>query len=192
MREVRRNGSFHRYLMLKMAEQIHHSASTSISLIGFMGAGKTTVGRLLAERLGWRFLDLDELIEQAEGRSIAEIFQRDGETHFRKLESTHLQDILLKNSTRTVIATGGGTPCFGENMEWLTQHSRCIYLHVALDVLENRLMHDDQNRPLSKGNLHTLLQQRSPDYERALISISGNPATNVVVEHILSVIPSTT
>jgi shikimate kinase len=186
MREVRRNGSFHRYLMLKMAEQIHHSASTSISLIGFMGAGKTTIGRLLAERLGWRFLDLDEVIEQAEGRSIAEIFQRDGETHFRNLESTHLQDILLKNPTHTVIATGGGTPCFGENMRLLLKHTRCSYLEVTMDICISRINQQNITRPLASIAMEKLFEVRAPQYNLAQYRFCCFQSPKLIVSDIIS------
>ena len=85
-----------------------------ISLIGFMGCGKTTVGRLLSKRLGIPFFDLDELVVEREGMSIPEIFKKKGERVFRKLESQVLKELLLKNIS-FVLSTGGGTPTYLNN-----------------------------------------------------------------------------
>ena len=87
----------------------------NIFLIGFMGCGKSSLGKRLARRLNYRFVDLDEEIERQTGRSIAEIFSRDGENYFRQLEANILRQI--EWSMPTVVATGGGTPCYFDNMK---------------------------------------------------------------------------
>ncbi|MFM7731011.1 MAG: shikimate kinase, partial [Flavobacteriales bacterium] len=121
-----------------MAESRAHTPLTSISLIGFMASGKTTIGRLLAERMGWRFVDLDEEIERETGRSISLLFQ-EGEWFFREIEANQLRRVLDSYPTETVIAVGGGTPCFGNQMELLLRCTRCVFLEVELGVVLDRL-----------------------------------------------------
>src|SRR5690349_15500372 len=94
-----------------------------------MGAGKTTVGRCLAKKLGWKFLDLDEEIERREGRAVAEIFKTDGEPHFRSLERSCLKD--LSSSPRTVIALGGGAFISPENREIAETTGLTVWLKVS-------------------------------------------------------------
>jgi len=109
-----------------------------IVLTGFMGSGKTTSGRLLADRLGWRFLDLDEEIERREGRSVPQIFAESGETHFRRLESAALATLLGRR--RLVLALGGGATEELGNRLLLEQtpHTAVVYLSAPFEVLVNR------------------------------------------------------
>ncbi|HQB87139.1 MAG TPA: shikimate kinase, partial [Bacteroidales bacterium] len=97
-----------------------------IFLIGFMGSGKTTTGKKLASRLSWKFIDLDEFIEEDKGMPVAEIFETQGEDWFRTVEAEALRTVTKAGNT--VISTGGGTPCFYENMEFMLQNGLTVYL----------------------------------------------------------------
>lgn len=113
------------------------AAHERIFLIGLPGAGKTTLGRALAEALGWPFLDLDVVIEQVTGRTIAGIFRTDGEAAFRQLEAEQLRRVGL--TTPLVLATGGGTPCYHDSMDWLLTHGRVVWLDVPPATIAARL-----------------------------------------------------
>lgn len=117
-----------------------------IVLIGFMGSGKTTVGKLLADTLNIDFIDMDLYIEKQQKYSIKEIFAKKGESYFRKIESETLLEILDK-SKRMVISTGGGTPCYLDNMNLIKSNSLSVYLKVGCRRLVERLKNDLQ-RPL--------------------------------------------
>jgi shikimate kinase len=125
-----------------------------IFLIGFMGSGKSHEGRLLSEHTGLPFIDLDEWIQQQEGRSITEIFNTEGEMYFRDLEAIQLQlatasfseDLALPiggSLLKGIVATGGGTPCFHENMDWMNEHGITIWLNLTIAVLAERLMSEE-------------------------------------------------
>lgn len=118
------------------------------TLIGFMGAGKTTLGKVAARQMGCTFLDLDTIMEFQEGMSIASIFELKGESYFRQLESTVLQDTIRSASPGTIISTGGGAPCFHQNMEFLNQHSVTMFLDVSPTELARRLEPNRAHRPL--------------------------------------------
>src|SRR5690242_8591111 len=105
-----------------------------------MGAGKTTVGRRLAKKLGWKFIDLDEEIETREGRAIAEIFRQDGEPHFRKLEQQYLKD--LSSVRNAVIALGGGTFIDPENRRLAEQTGLTVWLKVSFANVADRVKFD--------------------------------------------------
>jgi shikimate kinase len=117
-------------------------------LIGFMGSGKTHWGKILAKRLGCLFLDLDEFIETNEGRTISEIFSLSGENGFRLLERDYLRH--LAALPPVVVATGGGTPCFFDNMDWMKQHGLTIYQKTPPELLFDRLKNERVRRPLLK------------------------------------------
>ncbi len=150
-----------------------------IYLIGFMGAGKTTIGKLLAEELRLDFLDLDDAIEQEAGFSIPEIFKMKGEEFFRQLESKALQSI--SSSPAKVIATGGGAVLAETNRLVMKNSGISIYLNWPVDVLFDRIRHS-QNRPLlrnpSKENLfdyiQKMLNERQPLYELADYIVDGD------------------
>jgi shikimate kinase len=120
-----------------------------IFLIGFMGSGKTTTGRRLAERLGFRFTDLDDLIEENENMAVTEIFALRGEDYFRKAESRALQELLKGNNL--VVACGGGTPCFFDNMRKMKSAGITVYLEVSAGILAGRLSREHLSRPLVAG-----------------------------------------
>ncbi len=119
-----------------------------IVLIGYMGSGKSTVGRLLAEGLGMPFLDLDSYIEAGLKAGIPEIFKEKGELYFRKMEHHYLREV-LNTPGEAVIALGGGTPCYSGNMELLLEHTpHLFYLMVPLQELVERLKKEKSERPL--------------------------------------------
>jgi shikimate kinase len=124
-----------------------------IFLCGFMGSGKTTVGQLLAERLHCAFVDLDLEIEKTAGKTIAEIFAANGEDYFRTLESEVLKNTVQKSeNTNAVVALGGGTPCFPQNVETIKAAGTSFYLQWTNEDLLMRLKIDDiEKRPLLRG-----------------------------------------
>ncbi len=130
-----------------------------IFLIGFMGSGKSHEGLLLSEQTGLPFIDLDEWIQQQEGRSISDIFNTDGEMYFRDYETAQLQlacasfseDLAIQiggSRLKGIVATGGGTPCFHGNMDWMNDHGITIWLNLPIAVLAERLMSEKAKRPL--------------------------------------------
>ncbi|TKC04724.1 shikimate kinase [Pedobacter polaris] len=119
-----------------------------VFLIGFMGCGKSTKAKQLANRLNCPVIDLDAEIVAQEGKTIAEYFAENGETAFRELESQTLKTFPYPETC--VIATGGGLPCFFDNMEWMNAHGKTIYLQMTPPQLASRL-HNREKRPLLKG-----------------------------------------
>jgi|GEM_PF-184511 len=120
-----------------------------IVLIGYMGSGKSSVGKSLAHALDYSFVDLDHAIETSDDRTVATIFASRGEIYFRKKEATVLKEILATENN-LVLATGGGTPCYGAVMQSLNENPavHTIYLKVSLEVLTNRLFQERAQRPL--------------------------------------------
>ena len=168
-------------------------AGRSLYLVGMMGSGKTSTGRPLAERLGYGFVDADAVIEQAAGCSIPEIFERDGEAGFRKLESQVLSAISQRHSL--VVATGGGVVTQPEN--WGLLHSGIvIWLDVVPEQLLQRLKADSTVRPLLQTAdpevaLNTLLNERRPLYAEADLTVVINDETpEAVADGILQLLPS--
>ncbi|RAK22367.1 shikimate kinase [Anoxybacillus vitaminiphilus] len=140
----------------------------AIFLTGFMGAGKTSVGRQLAERLGVSVVDTDEMIEQKVGKSISEIFASEGESAFRKYERELLKTLPLQN---IVVTTGGGMVIQKENRDWMKKHGIVIYLHCEPEEILRRLA-GDETRPLLKQHnkqelIKRLLTERMPYYQEA-------------------------
>lgn len=144
-----------------------------IYLIGFMGSGKSYLGRALAEQLGIGFLDLDDIIEQQVGISIADYFRLHGEKSFREIEATCLR--ATGSLHDHVIATGGGTPCFFNNMEWMNENGTTIFLQAKLPFLVSRLEKEAAQRPLVASlpsqDLASFIEQkieeRMPFYQQA-------------------------
>ena len=164
----------------------------SLYLVGMMGSGKTSTGRPLAERLGYGFVDADAVIKQAAGCSIPEIFERDGEAGFRKLESQVLSAISQRHSL--VVATGGGVVTQQEN--WGLLHSGIvIWLDVVPDQLLQRLKADSTVRPLLQTDdpeaaLNELLNERRPLYAEADLTVVINEETpETVADGILQLLP---
>jgi shikimate kinase len=153
--------------------------ATKIFLIGFMGSGKSTTGKKLASHLNWSFIDLDEKIEIMTGMKIKNIFSEKGETFFRKVESETLHGIV--SETNTVISTGGGTPCFGDNMDFMISNGLTIYLTMTPARLKSRLADSSDHRPLLKDigkeelkeYIARKLSEREKWYSRAEIIVDG-------------------
>jgi shikimate kinase len=120
-----------------------------IYIIGFMGSGKSTAGRKLAATLGWSFIDLDRKIEEVAGKTIPEIFSQEGEDKFRNLETEVLRS--LKSYLKTIVATGGGTPCHGDNMEFMLETGVTVYLKMSTGQLVSRLLGSTEKRPILKN-----------------------------------------
>jgi shikimate kinase len=149
-----------------------------------MGSGKNTVGRLLAGKLGYRFLDLDSRIESASGKSIREIFEQEGEARFRKLESEALRG--LRSEQRLVLATGGGAPMDPQNQKALRSYYLTFYLEVAFEESLSRTA-SDPARPLlrkSREELRALYESRLPVYEAlgTRVRTDGRPPQEIAVQ----------
>ena len=143
---------------------------TSIALIGFMGTGKTVVGKALAEKLGKEFIELDSLIEQKAGKTIPEIFQQDGEIAFREREIEITKQISGKKNA--IIACGGGIVLNKINIDLLSQECVIVYLTASPSAILKRTRGDESERPLLKApdkisHVKELLKLRQPFYERA-------------------------
>lgn len=165
----------------------------SIFLIGMMGTGKTTVGKVLAQQLGYRFFDSDELIEQVTRQSINDIFAAEGEDKFREIESQVLAE--LSACTKSVIATGGGAILRAKNWSYL-HHGLIIWLDSSVDLLVKRLA-EDQTRPLLQDTdltlkLNTLLEKRKPLYAQSDLHIllEENYSPDDIVDQIFTLIPT--
>jgi shikimate kinase len=150
-----------------------------VYIIGFMGSGKSTAGKKLAASLEWIFIDLDRKIEEKAGKTIPQIFAQDGEDQFRQIETDVLKSV--KGLTETIISTGGGTPCHGDNMDLMLETGLTIYLKMTPQQLTNRLLESTGERPLIKnipddqlfGFIEKKLSVREKWYARANIIIEG-------------------
>lgn len=146
----------------------------NIFLVGFMGAGKSTVGRLLADKIGYKYLDADQYIEEQTQTSITNIFAEHGEPYFRDLESEATE--ALANDDNQVIATGGGVIQRDRNWEAMKGNGVTIYLKASVETIWERIK-DDTSRPLLQVDnpvetARELLNKRTPLYEKADIIVS--------------------
>jgi shikimate kinase len=147
-----------------------------VYLTGFMGSGKTTVGKKLAAQLNYTFIDLDSYIEKQEGRS-SELFNEHGENYFREVEHQCLQTLLKLE--KLVVACGGGTPCFYDAMQQMNEHGITVYLQMNVLAIFNRLKQGRMQRPLIAGKSDEALRQyideklkeREPLYLQAQIVV---------------------
>ena len=148
--------------------------------MGYMGSGKSTIGKLIAENYNLQFIDLDNFIESQEQLSINAIFKTKGEIYFRLQESKYLQEI-LNSKTNYLLSLGGGTPCYANNIEVITNANvKSIYLKAKIPTLYTRLKNESSNRPLiaslSDEDLYEYLGkhlfERAPFYEQANVNIS--------------------
>jgi shikimate kinase len=150
-----------------------------IFLVGFMGCGKTSWGRKLATGLGYEFIDLDHTLEAKAGSTVAEYFASHGEESFRKLESEILKT--ADYSENTVVSTGGGLPCFFDNMDWMNSHGQTLYIHLSPKALASRLENAKTPRPVLQGKtgdelvefIEHKLAEREGFYLKAKHTISG-------------------
>ncbi|NEQ50638.1 MAG: shikimate kinase [Leptolyngbya sp. SIO3F4] len=145
-----------------------------------MGSGKTTVGKKLARLLGAAHLDMDALVEQHSGRSISDWFAQEGEWAFRLAERDALHRTAQEE--RVVVSTGGGAPCFFDNMDWINAHGTSVYLHLEAAALVARLRQSKEPRPLL-ASIRTewwepwiagKLEEREPFYRQAAHTVSGH------------------
>ena len=165
------------------------SKSTLIVLVGFMGSGKSTIGKHLADGLGYAFIDTDEVIESAQKLSIPNIFEKYGEDYFRELEHQTIKELL--SSTNKVVATGGGLPVFHDNMILLNENSFTIYIKADTDTLSSRLMLNS-GRPLIAGKtiedlknyIENVIKIRERYYSKAYLTVNGNATVVEVLEEI--------
>lgn len=151
-------------------------------LIGFMASGKTTIGREVARLTGYKFIDLDEQIEQSEGQSVSAIFAAQGEDAFRRMERKHLEAV-CRAEGNLIVATGGGVPCFYDNMELMNRHGMTLYLKFSPQDLKLRIqLSSQESRPLVAGKsdeelllfVTESLTRREPYYSRAAYTLEGN------------------
>lgn len=166
----------------------------NLIFIGYMASGKSTIGQQLAEKKGFKFIDLDNYIEVCEKMSVSDIFKTKGEIHFRKLEQSYLKKITA-NADKTIIALGGGTPCFYNTMEWLNEldNFKTIYLRTNLDILTDRLFLN-KTRPLIshletkealKDFIAKHLFERSFFYNQASIVVESTTSEEETINNIL-------
>ncbi|KIL45974.1 shikimate kinase [Jeotgalibacillus campisalis] len=147
-------------------ENNHH-----LFLIGFMGAGKSTVGSLLAKKLSVDFIDLDQVVEDAEEKTIPELFSTKGERYFREKEAEYLK--MIKGNK--VIATGGGILYFDDTLAWMKENGTVVYLEAPFSILYQRIA-EDSNRPVatqnSKEQLERIFTERHKNYQRAAVDMT--------------------
>jgi shikimate kinase len=150
-----------------------------VFLIGFMGCGKSTMGRRLAKQLGYDFIDLDHEIEKLTGTAIGNYFSANGEMAFRDLERKTLQE--FDYPANCIVATGGGTPCYFDNMEWMNANGTTVYIEMSPSALAGRLEKGKEKRPLLKdlneaqmvAFIEGKLAEREGYYKRAKLIVEG-------------------
>lgn len=148
-------------------------------LVGFMGAGKSTLAKEIAQLTGYKFVDTDTLLEEKQQLTIPQYFEKFGETAFRKEETLILQN--LSTSINAIVATGGGLPCFNGNMEWMNANGITIYIKQSTEELIKRLENTKPQRPLLQGvdtfnfpnHIKGLIELRKPYYELATHTFDG-------------------
>ena len=155
----------------------------NIFLIGMMGSGKTFWAEQLKKKLKIAAYDLDSLIEIMEEKSVAEIFQQDGEPYYRKEEAKMLR--LFAEKKQYILSCGGGTPCFNNNMEWMNKQGITIWIDVPIEILAERLLKEKEKRPLLKDIkedgikdfLKIKSEERWPFYSKAKYRLQGEKIT---------------
>lgn len=165
--------------------------------MGFMGSGKTYLGKPFAKKIGYDFVDFDKFIEQKTKQTISEIFSAKGEMYFRQLE-THLLES-LKPPENLVVSLGGGTPCYNNNIDWLNANGMSIYLKVDPKIIYNRLIHQRDGRPLIEklkeeeflNYILNKLPQREAYYVKAKKIINADTLTvNEMADQLTPFLPS--
>lgn len=157
-----------------------------------MGCGKSTLGRALASELNLTFIDLDSFLEEKYFKTIPQVFAEEGEESFRRKERKVLEEVCGFDDV--ILATGGGAPCFFDNMELMNESGFCVFLDVDIRSLVNRLIHAKTERPLIKGKspeelyefIEGLLAKRRPFYEKARFILKGSEITSTQVIGLLN------
>ena len=161
-----------------------------ITLTGFMGSGKTTVGKVLADFLGCPFFDLDDLVVKKAGKSIPDVFAQDGEPAFRQLEARVLRQMVEKYAENTVVlALGGGAVLAPASAALLQEKTVCIYLRATLETLLARLEGETAGRPLADADRAARRADRTPVYEQTahvVIDTDGLSPEEIADEIIIS------
>ena len=161
-----------------------------VCIAGIMGSGKSHFGPKLAQVMGLGYADLDAMIVEREGRSIASIFTLDGEAYFRRVETEMLREALRRDGI--VISLGGGTPCFGSNLELIKEHSILLWLNLPAAVIAQRVFHNRQSRPLIahcetieavEETIGQMLEHRRTWYAQAHLEVTDPDAR---AEHVAS------
>lgn len=150
-----------------------------IYLVGYMGAGKSTVARRLARHLGWTSLDIDDMFEERYHITVDHFFERFGEDLFRVMETELLYS--TEKMENVVISTGGGTPCFNDNMRWMNDKGLTVFIMLSEQSLLHRLLHSKRKRPLVMGKSENELEEyikvhydsRRQYYNQAAITVKG-------------------
>jgi len=165
-----------------------------VILIGYMAVGKTTIAKLLSEKMGVKYVDLDNLIEKKTNLTVGELFKQKGEIYFRKVEHEIFKEV-IQNDDNLIISTGGGTPCYADNYLFLNgNNSISIYLNASLSVILDRLKSEKITRPLVANQSQEELKEfvakhlfeRSYFYNQATFKVAiDNKLPDVIVEEIL-------
>lgn len=175
---------------LKEQDSSEKMESNIYALIGFMGAGKSTLGKAVARSMNRQFLDLDESLEYGEGMSIKSMFDIHGEAWFRQKEAENLRRVVEGASPGAIISTGGGAPCFHDNMAFLLEHTTTILLEVTPKELARRLEPGRAHRPLishlSKDGfldwIEDKLAERNEWYQQSEVIIQANELSPAEME----------
>lgn len=162
-----------------------------IFLIGFMGCGKTTLGKKLAKHLNYNFIDLDSYIEKTTNKTITEIFENKGEKKFRIVEKESLMEVCKKDNL--VIATGGGTPCFFDNMQKILDNGKAIYLKMEIEDLLERLETEKSQRPLIENKsakelenfIRNKLSEREYFYKKSNYILQGKSICEKEIQNLI-------
>lgn len=170
------------------------SPASIIFLTGFMGSGKTYWGRKLADAIDRPFYDLDQLIESRQQQSVAAVFSEAGEATFRELERETLHQTTALPPA--IVATGGGTPCFFDNMTWMNEVGLTIFLDTPAAILADRLKHERAFRPLLatvnepdlENHISNLLKHRMPYYLQAQIRLEQTSDTSTFLDQLLKAV----
>lgn len=168
-----------------------------VFLVGYMGCGKSTIGKQLAEKLGYEFIETDKLVEGYVGKSISTIFNFDGENTFRQAENDILHE-LIQRPHKAIISTGGGMPCFMENMKLMNFFGKTIYLKRTIENLYDILKNDHKHRPLLsdqpdlRAAIELMLEKREICYNKAnhIIEITPHETNLSVVNRIAEILES--
>ena len=169
-----------------------------ISLCGFMGAGKSTIGKHIARITGYSFIDLDSYIEKKRGMSIPELFVKEGEEAFRQEEYNSLKEILSNPSNNLILSLGGGTVTRENCAKLIKEQTKCIYLYCTKEELAKRVSKNPGQRPLLQGktkqeltdHIHNMMLQREPVYKSCAHAVVDTSNSNLpkIIEQLLNII----
>ncbi len=157
-----------------------------IFLVGYMGCGKSTLGRKLSRRLGWRMVDTDARIEQLEGASVSDIFRYEGEQHFRHMERCEIERLIAAEEP-VVVSTGGGLPAWGDNMANMNEAGLTVYIRRSAESIASRLSpYGRQKRPKLRGlndmelvdYMRRNMAERTPWYEKACLILDAEQCSD--------------